>query len=164
LIGLVLLILIGMGYSLYAIHRESTHLEREVRKLSHIVEEHPIELATFMASYERFAQKLYLAGQAQNWDLAAFYHEELEETAEQLKKLNLTDDGVPVSAMMDPNLLTPLKAVEAAIQRRDPNHFGQAFQQLIQHCNSCHQASGKPYIQLRLTAEGLRQHFTSQTK
>ncbi len=163
-IGLLVAALIGLSITLYAVHRENAYLQKEVEKLTHIVEEHPVELATFMASYERFANKLYLAGKAQNWELAAFYHEELEETAEHLQKLGITDDGIPVSAMMGPNLLEPLKAVEQAIHTRQPEAFTQNMQTLIQHCNSCHQAAGKPYLRLQLTPTGLSQSFEPQTK
>lgn len=142
--------LIGGAYTLYAVHRQNQLLETEVKKLEHLLEERPLELATFMASYERFLTKLHAAGQAQNWDLAAFYHEELEETAEQLEKLDLTDDGVPVSQMMRPNLLEPLEAVEKAIHRRDAQAFQENFRLLVGHCNSCHVAAGKPYIQFSL--------------
>jgi mono/diheme cytochrome c family protein len=38
------------------------------------------------------------------------------------------------------------------------------MQNLIQHCNACHQAAGKPYLRLHLTSTGLVQDFTQQTK
>ena len=162
--GLLAVVLIGLSLTLYAVHRENTRLQAEVSKLTHIVEEHPVELATFMANYERFAHKLYLAGKAQNWELAEFYHEELEETAEHLHKLNLSDDGIPVSAMTEPNLLEPLKGVEKAIHTRQLEAFEGSMQTLIQHCNACHQAAGKPYIHLHLTSNGLVQTFASKSK
>ncbi|RMF52256.1 MAG: hypothetical protein D6750_02495 [Bacteroidetes bacterium] len=153
--------LIGGAYVLYAVHRENQLLQTEVKKLEHLLDERPVELATFMASYERFLTKLHAAGQAQNWALAAFYYEELEETAEQLEKLDLTDDGVPVSRMMRPNLLEPLELVEKAIQAQDKRAFQESLRSLVGHCNSCHIAAGKPYIQFTLPAEGAppRQRF-----
>jgi len=162
--GLLAVVLVGLSLTLYAVHRENTRLQAEVAKLTHIVEEHPVELATFMAAYERFAHKLYLSGKAQNWELAEFYHEELEETAEHLHKLNLSDDGIPVSAMMEPNLLQPLKAVKEAIQARQPEAFENSMQNLIQHCNACHRAAGKPYIHLNFAPTGLNQTFARQSK
>lgn len=154
--------LVGGAYALYAVHRENRLLETEVKKLEHLLAERPVELATFMASYERFLTKLHAAGQAQNWALAAFYYEELEETAEQLEKLNLTDDGVPVSQMMRPNLLQPLEAVEKAIQAQEPRAFQEGLRLLVSHCNSCHAAAGKPYIQFTLPEKDAppRQRFT----
>lgn len=157
LVGILLILL--LSYGLYAVHQENKALRSEVAKLTHLVEERPVELATFMASYERFTSKLLRAGTAQNWDLAAFYHEELEETAQQLEKLNLTDDGIPVSQMVGPNLLEPLEAVEEAIHAKDGQAFARSMQTLISSCNHCHKAAGKPYIQLSLSAERLEQQF-----
>lgn len=148
-IGIFLLVL-GGSLSLYALHRENQSLRQEVEKLSHLVEERPIELATFMAGYERFIQKLYAAGTAQNWELAAFYYEELEETAEQLEKLRITDDGIPVSAMMRLNLIEPLETLEKAIEKKDRDAFIQALGTVVSHCNSCHAAVGKAYIRFSL--------------
>ncbi|MCS6895214.1 MAG: hypothetical protein NZZ60_03570 [Bacteroidia bacterium] len=147
LIGL--LVAVG-GVSLFALHRENQALQEEVKRVTHMIEEHPVELATFMASYERFLSKLHQAGTAQNWALAEFYHEELEETAEQLEKLGLEDDGVPVSAMMRPNLIEPLEAVKKAIDAKNPEQFQQSLSLLITRCNGCHTAAGKPYIQFAL--------------
>ncbi|MEN3040782.1 MAG: hypothetical protein ABDH66_04495 [Bacteroidia bacterium] len=134
------------GITLFALHRQNRALQSEVERVTHLIEERPIELATFMASYERFLGKLHQAGSAQNWELAQFYHEELEETAEQLEKLNLIDDGVPVSAMIRPNLLEPLEAVEKAIRAKNAADFQQSLTQLVTRCNGCHVAVGKPYI------------------
>ncbi|MCX7606902.1 MAG: hypothetical protein N2170_06535 [Bacteroidia bacterium] len=151
---LLLLLLVGAGYELYALHRENQQMKEDIQRLSHIVSERPIELSTFMAAYERFVTKLYLAGHHQNWPLAEFYHEELEETAEQLEALRLSDDGIPVSAMMRPNLIEPLEAVEKAIHRKNAEDFEEAVQHLITRCNSCHAAAGKPYIYLQAPHQG----------
>lgn len=146
----LLVCVVGGGYGLYALHEENKALHKEVEHLSHIVAERPVELSTFMTSYERFLGKLHAAGAAGNWPLAAFYYEELEETAEQLEKLGLTDDGVPVSQMMRPNLIEPLEAVEAAIEKQDGAAFHAALAQVVTQCNSCHAAAGKPYIRFTL--------------
>lgn len=150
IVGVSIVLFVGALAGVYALHRENQALHAEVERLSHLVSERPIELSTFMATYERFLTKLALAGQAQNWPLAEFYHEELEETAEQLEKLNITDDGIPVSTMMRPNLIEPLEAVKKAIEAQDPKAFEQSFKVVVQSCNTCHKAAGKPYIQFRM--------------
>lgn len=157
--GILLLILV---YGLYAVHKENESLKAEVASLTHLIQERPIELATFMVSYERFGDKLLKAGAAQNWELAAFYYEELEETAKQLEKLNLIDDGLPVSQMMRANLLEPLEAVEKAIKAQNTQAFSASMAALITSCNNCHKAAGKPYIQLSLEGHTLRQQFDSR--
>ncbi|GIV22787.1 MAG: hypothetical protein N3A68_08190 [Bacteroidia bacterium] len=149
-IAVSVMLFLGALVGVYALHRENQALHAEVERLSHLVSERPVELSTFMTTYERFLTKLSLAGQAQNWPLAEFYHEELEETAEQLEKLNLTDDGIPVSTMMRPNLIEPLEAVKKAIEEKNPTAFDQSFKAVVQSCNNCHKAAGKPYIQFRM--------------
>lgn len=149
-LGLASLLILSAGLSLYALHRENQALHAEVERLSHLVAERPVELATFMTTYEHFLQKLYRAGQAQNWALAAFYHEELEETAEQLEKLGLSDDGLPISAMMRPNLIEPLEAVEEAIEKKNSTAFYAALSEVVSRCNGCHAAAGKPYLRFSL--------------
>ncbi|MCS6790767.1 MAG: hypothetical protein NZ580_07295 [Bacteroidia bacterium] len=155
LTALLGVVVIGGVVGLYALHRENQALHQEVERLSHIIAERPVELSTFMASYERFATKLYQAGHAQNWSLAAFYAEELKETAEQLERLNISEEGIPISRMMETNLIQPVEAVEKAIAQQDKKAFEQSFTQLIMHCNNCHAAVGKPYIQFSVREVGL---------
>ncbi|MCS7298265.1 MAG: hypothetical protein RMK19_06175 [Bacteroidia bacterium] len=150
---LVVVLSLGMvasGIGMLALHRKNQTLNQQVQRLTHLVEERPIELAAFMQNYERFLVKLYQSGAMKNWKLADFYCEELEEAAEQLEKLNLSDDGVPVSAMIRPNLIMPLEKVKEAIQKEDPLSFQQSLSSLVIQCNSCHAAAGKPYIRFSL--------------
>src|SRR5690606_28866725 len=51
------------------------------------------ELAPHMASLQRFAEKLHLAGEAGNWALAGFYEHEIEETAEAVIEGGFEEDG-----------------------------------------------------------------------
>ncbi|MCX8112963.1 MAG: hypothetical protein N3E49_07215 [Bacteroidia bacterium] len=163
-VGIGSLLIVAGGYGLYALHRENQSLYQEVERVSHLIQERPVELATFMASYERFLTKLHQAGAAENWPLAAFYHEELEETAEQLERLAILDDGIPVSAMMRPNLIEPLEAVERAIQAKDAASFHKALQEVVVRCNGCHVAAGKPYIRFSIptTDQPPRQLFSKK--
>lgn len=162
---LAALFFIAGGLGLFALHRENQTLHAEIERVSHLVAERPVELATFMASYERFLTKLHYAGTTKNWALAAFYHEELEETAEQLEKLGISDDGIPVSAMMRPNLIEPLEAVEKAIKSQDAASFHQALRVVVTQCNGCHAAAGKPYIRFALPDSAVppRQVFSKDT-
>jgi len=164
-VGTAILFLIAGGVGLFALHRENQLLQTEIERVSHLVAERPVELATFMASYERFLTKLHHAATGQNWELAAFYYEELEETAEQLEQLGLSDDGIPVSAMMRPNLIEPLKAVEKAIESKDAVGFHKALRHVVAQCNGCHAAAGKPFIRFALpdSATPPRQVFSKDT-
>jgi hypothetical protein len=107
----------------------------------------PIELADVMAKLQRHANKLYFSGARENWELAAFYVEEIEETVEEIeKKQNVMHGQINVSGLM-PALLQPeIEKLEACLKRKDLSAFREQYQALMASCNSCHQAAGKPYI------------------
>ncbi|MCS7189797.1 MAG: hypothetical protein RMJ66_04560 [Bacteroidia bacterium] len=145
---------LAMIVGLYRLHQANLTLKQEVDRLSSIIQERPVELSTFMTQYQHFLTKLYLAGYAQNWPLAEFYYEELEETAEQVEKLGIIDEGVPVSAMTGPNLLEPLHELKKAIAQRELSAFENSMREIVSRCNSCHAAAGKPYIRFTLPEKG----------
>jgi hypothetical protein len=85
--------------------------------------------------------KLSVAGQQQNWALAAY---ELELVKSGLVEAIAFYDNIPVE-----NITTvdgPLKALESAIASKNGAAFGKAFQQLTAGCNSCHQSIGRGFI------------------
>jgi len=60
----------------------------------------PIEIADIMTKLQRHMNKLYFAGENQNWDLAAFYLEEVEETVKGVANKNIMEGQVNVSGLM----------------------------------------------------------------
>jgi hypothetical protein len=87
--------------------------------------------------------KLWLAAQANNWPLAAYEVDELEEGFQDAATFHPTHKGSPVSiAQVIPMMTTgPLQALRAAIEKEDSTEFAQAFDALTNACNSCHQAT-----------------------
>lgn len=99
------------------------------------------QLVDIMSAVQFRHLKLSIAGQQQNWELAAY---ELD-----LVKTSLVDaialyDNIPVQniTMID----GPIKALEGAIASRNGLAFGKAIQQLTVGCNSCHQSIGRGFI------------------
>ncbi|MEO8316699.1 MAG: hypothetical protein ABJA75_26480 [Bradyrhizobium sp.] len=98
-------------------------------------------LADIMSAVQFRHLKLSIAGQQQNWQLAAY---ELE-----LVKSGLVDavalyTNIPVEniTMVD----GPVKAIDSAIASKSSAAFGKAFQELTAGCNSCHQSIGRGFI------------------
>jgi hypothetical protein len=87
--------------------------------------------------------KLWFAGQAGNWPLAAYELDELEEGFENAVRFHPTQEGSPISIAEVVPLMTrgPVKDLRAAIDRRDPTAFTEAFDALTAACNGCHQAT-----------------------
>lgn len=94
-----------------------------------------------MAYIDRYASKLYFAGQEQNWELADMYTHELEEVAETIIESNDTDNGINRSELMETMLIPQIEAMEEAIDAKDRELFNRNYQTLIHTCNKCHSAA-----------------------
>jgi hypothetical protein len=87
--------------------------------------------------------KLWRAGQAQNWDLAAYELDELGEGFDDVVRYHPThkDSPLKLSDILPTIMGQPLRLTRAAIEARDPRAFSDAFDALTAGCNSCHQAT-----------------------
>jgi hypothetical protein len=87
--------------------------------------------------------KLWFAGQAQNWELAAYEADELEEGFHDAAVYHPQHKSspVPLTKAIPDFTAAPLKALRAAIELRDAARFAQAFDALTGGCNSCHLAT-----------------------
>jgi hypothetical protein len=102
--------------------------------------------------------KLWFAGEAKNWDLAAYELEELGEGFDDVIKFHPTHKDSPVAPKdAIPRMVTePLMELQATIEKKDAAAFAPAYDKFTAACNSCHEAmnfgfnvvqrpSGNPY-------------------
>ena len=87
--------------------------------------------------------KLWLAGEARNWDLAAYEIKELQEGFDDVIKFHPTHEESPVAPKdAIPRMVPlPLSDLNAAVGRKDVKAFGEAYDSLTKACNDCHQAT-----------------------
>jgi hypothetical protein len=87
--------------------------------------------------------KLWLAGQAGNWELADYELDELGEGFDDIVKFHPTHKDSPVAPREAiPRMVTqPLADTRGAISRKDAAAFAQAYDALTAACNNCHQAT-----------------------
>jgi hypothetical protein len=103
--------------------------------------------------------KLWLAGDAGNWPLAAYELDELKEGFDDLVAYHPThkEAPVPIPQVVEKMMTVPLKDLDAAVSARDRERFTRAFDDLTRGCNGCHQATnfgfnvvtrptGNPYV------------------
>jgi hypothetical protein len=105
-------------------------------------------LGEYMTTIQLHAGKLWFAAKASNWELAAYELDELEETMEAVKKLNVEKNGVKISGVMDAVLQTQIAQLEGSIKRRNPAEFQNAYDATLSACNGCHTESGHKFIQI----------------
>jgi len=87
--------------------------------------------------------KLWFAGHAANWELAAYEVDELGEGFDDIMTFHPTHKESPVAPKdAIPRMVSqPLADVRTAISRKDAADFSQAYDALTAACNNCHQAT-----------------------
>lgn len=87
--------------------------------------------------------KLWLAGEAANWELADYEVDELGEGFDDIVKYHPTHKDSPVAPKdAIPRMVTqPLADVRKAIGQKDSTAFVQAYDAFTAGCNNCHQAT-----------------------
>ncbi|MDO8793621.1 MAG: hypothetical protein Q7J25_03275 [Vicinamibacterales bacterium] len=87
--------------------------------------------------------KLWLAGEAGNWPLAAYELDELAEGFEDAVRFHPTHKAspVPIAQVIEKIMTQPLKDARAAVDARDAPAFAAAFDAVTDGCNRCHQAT-----------------------
>ncbi|MBK7087220.1 MAG: hypothetical protein IPH53_22295 [Flavobacteriales bacterium] len=105
-----------------------------------------VEVAVYMGRIQSHARKLWAAGSAGNLPLAEFYRHELKEEMEAVADGNIMDGTVPVSTYMKTYGITAIDALKQQLKDDGLKDFGNRYAALISNCNSCHTATGHPYL------------------
>lgn len=109
-------------------------------------------LVEFMAHVQSHHAKLWLAGNARNWELADYQADELKELLEDIAKRIPVYKEIPVGKMIEATTMPPIGDLEAAIKARDGKAFASAFDKLTAACNSCHEAANRGFIVIQRPA------------
>jgi hypothetical protein len=103
-------------------------------------------LSEFMMVVQSHHAKLWLAGNARNWELADYQVDELKEVLEDIVERIPVYKEVPVGKLIETSAMPPVGDIEAAIKARDGKAFASAFDKLTAACNACHEAANRGFI------------------
>jgi hypothetical protein len=92
--------------------------------------------------------KLYYAGQAKNWTLAAFELNELRGALARIGRTIPIYRKVSIDMAISSIFTDKMKAVDAAIKATDPAQFTAAYGEMTQACNACHQGLEHPFLKI----------------
>jgi len=100
-------------------------------------------LGEIMTLQQMRHNKLWWAGQAANWDLAAYEIKELGEGFDDIVTYHPTHEESPVAPRdAIPRMITaPIADLREVIGKRDAQAFEPAFDALTKACNDCHRAT-----------------------
>lgn len=88
--------------------------------------------------------KLWFAGQAQNWDLAAF---EVGQLRSSLSDAAVFYSGLPVGNVT--TLGAAIESISGAIAAKDGKRFATGFSELTAGCNACHSSMERSFVVIR---------------
>ena len=99
-------------------------------------------LGEFMAATQIRHIKLWFAGQGENWPLAAYELDELEEGFRDIVRLHPVHESspVPIRELLPKLTALPLNQLRAAVRSENKDKFDEAFDGLTAACNACHEA------------------------
>jgi len=98
-------------------------------------------LGEIMGATQMRHAKLFFAGQAQNWPLADYEMDELQEGFDDAVRLHPTHKGAAVATLLPSTTADAMTSLHSAIDQHDAAAFAQAFDALTAACNTCHEAA-----------------------
>ena len=102
-------------------------------------------LADIMSTTQLRHMKLWFAGEAPNWDLAAY---ELNQLKASLTEAASLYPGIPISSVT--TMSAPVQDIADAIGEKNAGKFRESFTKLTSGCNACHQSVGLGFIVMRI--------------
>jgi hypothetical protein len=118
-------------------------------------------LSTHMGNMQRHTHKLGLSIDAQNYDLASFYMQEIREASKHISGKFPQYDGHQVGALL-PAMLNPhLDKLSKSIEAKDWKAADPAYDTLIvSGCNGCHTATRHAFVKIvRVKSNPYSQEF-----
>lgn len=106
-------------------------------------------LGDLMGAIQLRHAKLWFAGAARNWPLAAYEIHELEEGFEDAARYHPWHRGKPIADLIGSLAKPAIADIEHAVTQRDATRFESAFDALSHTCNACHQENGYGFIAIQ---------------
>jgi hypothetical protein len=143
---ILFLLLPGVGASSCTQGGETPSMETRIEALEAAMP----GVGDLMSNVQLHFAKLYYGARAGNWDLATFELQELEENLEKAVRLRPEENGVRLKEIYGAFKGTELEAMKRAAVSKDPASFERAYRQSVTVCNSCHAATGRPFLTITL--------------
>jgi ornithine carbamoyltransferase len=104
-------------------------------------EQYVPRLGDIMNAIQTRDMKLWFAGKALNWELAAY---ELRQLKAGLLEAAVLYEGIPVTNVT--TMTAPVQSIADAIGAKDSRRFARATSELTAGCNACHRSMARGFI------------------
>jgi len=128
---IVTLLIVGCDGKTVSLQKQNDSLKQA------LVQTYKPGLGEFMLGIQVHHAKLWFAGQAANWKLAAFELGEIQESVDDINKYCTARPEVKSLPMLYP----ALDSLKNAVKLNSPKQFQSAFIMVTKACNSCHQTT-----------------------
>lgn len=108
-------------------------------------EQYVPRLGDIMNAVQIRHMKLWFAGKALNWELAAY---ELRQLKGGLVEAAVLYEGIPATNVT--TMTAPVQSIADAIEARDSKRFAKAVGELTDGCNACHKSMGRDFIAMQM--------------
>lgn len=98
--------------------------------------------------------KLYYAGQAKNWQLAAFQIDELRGALARIGRTIPNYRNINVDIAVASIFTDKLKAVGDSVKAADLTQFNAAYGEMTAACNDCHKGMEHPFLVIKVPDVG----------
>jgi hypothetical protein len=110
-------------------------------------------LGDFMTAYiQPHHVKLWFAGIAGNWRLAAYEANELNETFDDVVTYQANWHDLPIGKLAETLIRPQITRVAAAIAAKDTRQFKNVYADLTVACNRCHRIAAHEFIEVIIPA------------
>jgi hypothetical protein len=94
--------------------------------------------------------RLWLAGKAENWPLAAYALKEMRQGFAVVSKAIPRWQGLAVPGLVEAATDHPITLIDYAIKLRYPAQFKEAYGRLTEGCNACHAATDHSFVVIKV--------------
>ena len=128
-------------------HEGSQDLQNQIDSLRNkIAHAYSPGVGEFMSSIQMHHAKLWFAGKNENWELANFEIEEIQESLDDIQQYCADSPSIKPLPMIFP----PLDSVKLAISEKNIGMFKTSFNLLTNTCNNCHHAANHAFNVIRI--------------
>ena len=141
--------------------QHSRDLKAKVNELEKTVADLKPGLGDIMGVIQQHHAKLYFSGVAQNWVLAQYQLDEIQEGLDDAVKYYPRFKNVvaPLTELIPSMTKSSLEGVARAIERKSKTEFVRAFNSLSVSCTNCHISANHPFIKIQTPRQPM---FTNQ--
>ena len=130
-----------------SMHDGSRDLQNQIDSLRYkMAHAYTPGVGDFMSSIQMHHAKLWFAGKNENWDLANFEIEEIQESLDDIQQYCADSPSIKPLPMIFP----ALDSVKHAISGKNIVMFKNSFNLLTNTCNNCHKASSHAFNVIRI--------------